>query len=526
MVGHFIATIESRISNYEKAEIRYVRFYVNWDGQHQTNQSLRARIASRITPMKKSLEMIELPLNFNPASVAVCPSTGNVLVSHKNNIQLFLFKYCTNEATKLQYIDFFEAPFQIEMNMVPSKILMNENIICCCNKQFVYAFKVVERKDGNNSTTSESNTNISSTEIAQLSKISTIVNLEEEVDFKSICDKQELNGYQFNVKIMSTEQEVMTSALGDEIEMRPSIVNELGANIKFIKNLPNYSFSVPSKFCIQNLLQLKLQPMKINGIFRENNDIFKCMFMRPIYFNPNVSAASNASVVDEMFFMHSKLHLNFKGCSILVTTQQDGYLYQIHSSNRDTSHSLLNAYPFTSSVVDVYFDDCFLHALCENGIESYTHRLGQNLLLDRCDNIYRNLTTAISLVNLRPFLNVRLMIPNESNLVLLASDSSATPMTGEQEDSVIWTIYSLKYPLMNTIYEDYTEFADKNLKKYPSVYINLLEEIHLMIRTHMALGKLELEENSETGHEIRLVLNDCWELLKKSSLALADTLIT
>jgi hypothetical protein len=78
---------------------------------------------------------------------------------------------------------------------------------------------------------------------------------------------------------------------------------------------------------------------------------------------------------------------------------------------------------------------------------------------------------------------------------------------------------------METIYEDYIEFADKNLKKYPSVYINLLEEIHLMIRTHWKIGKLELEENSESGHEIRLVWNDCWDLLKKSSLALADTFI-
>lgn len=59
-VGNFLLTLESRISNYEKAEIKYVRIYVNWDKQSSPAQSLRARIAGKITPMKKTLEMIEV----------------------------------------------------------------------------------------------------------------------------------------------------------------------------------------------------------------------------------------------------------------------------------------------------------------------------------------------------------------------------------------------------------------------------------------------------------------------------------
>jgi Hermansky-Pudlak syndrome 3 len=58
--GNFIISVESRISNYEKSEIRYVRIYVNWDlstpssSSSSTSQTLRARIAGKITPMKKS----------------------------------------------------------------------------------------------------------------------------------------------------------------------------------------------------------------------------------------------------------------------------------------------------------------------------------------------------------------------------------------------------------------------------------------------------------------------------------------
>jgi hypothetical protein len=51
--GNFLLSVESRVSNYEKAEIRYVRVYVNWDLSSNPSQSLRARIAGKITPMKK-----------------------------------------------------------------------------------------------------------------------------------------------------------------------------------------------------------------------------------------------------------------------------------------------------------------------------------------------------------------------------------------------------------------------------------------------------------------------------------------
>lgn len=509
-VGNFLVTLESRLSSYEKAEIRYVRIYCNWDRQSNPSQSLRARIAGKITPMKKTLEMIELPLSLNPSSIAVCQSTGNILVNQKNILQLFQFKYCTNETSKLQYIDFFEAPFQIELDFSPAKILLNENVISCCNKQFFFVFKVVEKMDGNSSLTSDSNI-CTSTELPQL-KDSMTMNLDQDVDFQAICDKDEINGIPFAVKLKSTMEESMRPMGDDDSEMRPQTVNEIGATIKYLNILPS-SFALPTKFAIEHLLQLKLQSMRISGVMRENVDVFKCMFMMPLY-------TRNAKNSEESFFMHSKFQRNFRGVAILITTQQDGYLYQLDMNTRDndSSKSFLNVYPFTSSVVDVYINDNVLHALCENGIESYTHRIGQRLFGN--DEMYKNLSTTISLVNLRPFLNVQFMIPSQDNLVLLSSETSQNEST---YDSVNWTIYNLRYPTMETIYQDFKEFADKSLRKYPTVYLNLLEEIHLMIRCHMALGRLELaDSNCEFGTEMKLIWDECENLLKDSSLILGD----
>lgn len=513
-VGNFLVTLESRVSNYEKAEIRYVRIYCNWDRQSNPQQSLRARIAGKITPMKKTLEMIELPLSLNPSSIAVCQSTGNILVNLKNILQIFQFKYCTNETSKLQYIDFFEAPFQVELDFSPVKILMNENVISCCNKQFFFVFRVVEKLDGNSSLTSDSNI-CTSTELPPL-KDSFTMSLDQDVDYRAICDKDEINGIPFAVKMKSTMEESMRPMADDESEMRPQTVNEIGATIKYLNVLPS-SFDVPTKFAVEHLLQLKLQSMRISGVMRENVDVFKCMVMMPLY-------TKNAKNSDESFFMHSKFQRNFRGVAILVTTQQDGYLYQLDMNTRDSDvqKSFLNVYPFTSSVVDVSLNDNVLHALCENGIESYTHRIGQRLFANNSE-MYKNLSTSISLVNLRPFLNVHFMIPSQDNLVLLSSDSASPSNECTNYDSVNWTIYNLKYPTMETIYQDFKEFADKSLRKYPSVYLNLLEEIHLMIRCHMALGRLDYaDSNCEFGTEMKLLWDECEELLRDSSLILGD----
>lgn len=228
--------------------------------------------------------------------------------------------------------------------------------------------------------------------------------------------------------------------------------------------------------------------------------------------------------------LHSKFHNHFYGCAVLITTQQDGYLYQINANAHqdEIAKCFLNVYPFTSSVVDVFFNFNVLHALCENGIESYTHRIGQRMFTDLSgkfnfgdiEAIYKNLTNTISLVNLRPFMNVHRMLASDRHLVLLANDS-----TGNEDEVINWTIYKLNYPNIDTIYADFKDFADKSLRRYPTYFMNLLEEMHLMIRTQMVLGELELEENSEIGNEMKLVWSDCGNLLRESSLALADCFV-
>lgn len=210
--------------------------------------------------------MIELPLSYNLSTIACCESTGNILVGCKNIFQLFLFKYCTNETSKLQYVDFFQAPFQIELDFAPTKVLITENIVSCCNKQFLHVFKIVDgsNSENNNSLTiSESNV-CTSTEIQDQQQEAININLEYDVNYQEICNKKELNGIAFKVDIKSNEEDNLGF---EDAEMRPLVVNELAVAIKF-----NNPQATPTLIA-RNLLQLKLQPLKISGILRDNTDI-------------------------------------------------------------------------------------------------------------------------------------------------------------------------------------------------------------------------------------------------------------
>lgn len=465
--------------------------------------------------------MIELPLICNLTSIACCESTGNIIVSYKNIVQFYFFKYCTNDTTKLQYVDFFEAPFHIELNFVPSKLLMSENMIFCCNNQFLHAFKIVDLNvdDYNSLALSESQI-CTSTEVQDQPLENINLNLEYDIDIQGISQRKELNGIEYKVELKSNEEE--TIELNDG-EFKPLIVTELTAAVK--RN-PNSTMFI--NLVVKSLLQLKLQALKFSGVVHDNANFFKSMSILPLYVQPIVSESN------EGFSLHSKFHQHFYGCAVLINTQQDGYLYQISANSTilDQTKSFLNVYPFTSPVIDVYFNSSVIHALCENGIETYTHRIGQKLYYDLSNKdrffenstIYKNLSTTISLVNLRPFMNVYNMLPCKDSVILLASDSPLN-VSSDSVEAVNWTLYNLKLPSIDTIYQDFKEFADKSLKRYPSFYMNLLEEVHIMIRTQILLGHIKPEVNCEMGNELKLLWENYDELLAESSYALADFLI-
>lgn len=184
----------------------------------------------------------------------------------------------------------------MELEFQPLKLVIHENFISCCNKFYFCAFKVSETND---QPSSESNI-YSSSDFP--TKCSSNINLEENVDYEAICNRTELNGYQFDVKMSSSDMELsnsLTTQGGDE--MRPSVVNDLLIVLRYT-NQPPTSFAISPKYVINSLLQLKLMPLEINGILRDNNDVFKCLYIKPLYLKQSTGKNGDGSG----FFMNSR----------------------------------------------------------------------------------------------------------------------------------------------------------------------------------------------------------------------------
>lgn len=318
--------------------------------------------------------------------------------------------------------------------------------------------------------------------------------------------------------------------------MKPIIVNNLQCVIKFLDDTTSDLCSVD----IQSLLQLKLAPVRPLDHLSGYSYKFLCLTLRPIYIDSQTNTKQLPHTRD--FLLESTFHQNFIGCSVLVTTQQDGYLYQVYNEKHSTGKC--HAFPFTSPVRDVALDDTTLHALTDNGIESYTVRTGHRLFNDILNSqsshttttpnkIVPNMNKSICLIGLRPFLGVRKILLSNTNLVLLANSvNSPVPHVkdapiNKMDDQGMWTIYNLQIPSPDMLYRDFEDLAKKKYSKNRNAFIDLIEEAHIILRTNLEVSKLVSGVDKEMDCAAVAVLKendskDVGEMYKDSCILLGD----
>lgn len=130
----------------------FVRIYTNFWRFTETkliDLQISVRIASMTTPkasVMNNIDVIELPLRNLPNLVQCCPTSGNIIVSSKERIYLYEFTQCVYENTqpRFKYIDFLPFKFYVNLNFVPLKLCLAENVIACMNKRYCVAFRVVD----------------------------------------------------------------------------------------------------------------------------------------------------------------------------------------------------------------------------------------------------------------------------------------------------------------------------------------------------------------------------------------------
>lgn len=471
-----------------------------------------------------------------------------------NLIQPFVFKYCYNDSTKYKFIDFTEANFYIELDFKATRLEVAENIFAAMNQMYVNVFQIMGAASSvwNNS----SNEASTSSYIASGKKIRALwinlrwfnlyftdnnhniepklrIDLSRDLDYNLIKDKKEINDQVFLVDITSKAQQTQQRKSDfDSNEMKPIIVNNLQCVIKFLDENASDLCSVD----MQSLLQLKLAPVRPLDHLSGYSYKFLCLTLRPIYIDTETNTKRHPSHTRD-FLLESTFHHNFIGCSVLVTTQQDGYLYQVYNEKHSTGKC--HAFPFTSPVRDVALDDTTLHALTDNGIESYTvrtgHRLFNDVLLSQNTNtntphkIVPNMNKSICLIGLRPFLGVRKILLSDTNLVLLANSvNSPTPVVKDGgNEQGMWTIYNLQIPSPDMTYRDFEDLAKKKYSKNRNAFIDLIEEAHIILRTNLEVSKVVSGVDKEMDCAVIAVLKgndskEVGEMYKDSCILLGD----
>lgn len=110
---------------------------------------ISVRIASMTTPkasVLKNIDVIELPLRSLPDLIQCCQTSGNIIVSSKERIYLYEFTQCVHENTqpRFKYIDFLPFKFFVNLNFIPLKLCLAENVIACMNNRYCVAFRIVD----------------------------------------------------------------------------------------------------------------------------------------------------------------------------------------------------------------------------------------------------------------------------------------------------------------------------------------------------------------------------------------------
>ena len=129
-----------------------VRAYLNWSDPLVDGAPVRPRIAGRVTSNLQQaqspddsanvIDMIELPQRDAPLQIAVCPSTGNLLVGAVNLLIVYKFTARTPQGKDQRAPFDFHECFHVFHDFIPKELALSEDVVGCLSDNEVHVFKV------------------------------------------------------------------------------------------------------------------------------------------------------------------------------------------------------------------------------------------------------------------------------------------------------------------------------------------------------------------------------------------------
>ena len=86
--------------------------------------------------------MIEFPQREKPLQIAVCPSTGNLMMAFSDVLVIYKYTVKCHEPSKTKYVDFIDCIHVFHKFSIPKQVSLCEDVVGCLSSNQVHIFKI------------------------------------------------------------------------------------------------------------------------------------------------------------------------------------------------------------------------------------------------------------------------------------------------------------------------------------------------------------------------------------------------
>ena len=86
--------------------------------------------------------MIEFPQRDKPSQIAICSSTGNLMMASKDVLVIYKYVVKLHEPSKVKYVDFEDCIHIFHKFGIPKQIVLCEDVVGCLSNTQVHVFKI------------------------------------------------------------------------------------------------------------------------------------------------------------------------------------------------------------------------------------------------------------------------------------------------------------------------------------------------------------------------------------------------
>ncbi|CAG5117956.1 unnamed protein product [Candidula unifasciata] len=546
-----------------------VRVYLNWEtsvpGAGKPRTKVRIAGKSHVqhvssTVRGEMMEIVEVPLDENATSVAVCRSTGNFAVACGSEVKLCSVVEKMIGNSDKTYLD-VEVFLELCWNFEVKSVSLCEEFIICCSLKEVQGIRVRydEREKrlpkkvpvssshstrlqevGNSSQDlTDSYKHSSDTDFSQShhseylfpnqwqenrsmtissqnqpanSEFKTLYRTDSDVkiakDFSVVGMRPSQHSSQYDNPHEATENNIVDDEnflewnfqQGEASVCLPSLHS--GGSTDYLCYHHAHAISPPVLSDFSNGKGKAISGVQAETVLYLNDpqekEEWKCVILIPTYNSALETLSHLPSLGTDK--MRSVLSAHRTSMCCYISGTRGGYLYQLSPLLQQVS-----SYKYTDKALQVGVSQSFLHVVTCTGIETYTSRWGAVALemqekedIETADGrqTHPPSNLDICLCGHEPFLGAVDLSVGADFLTLL---SKVEDPSGSE---VHWGVYVLHSFSLLDLYRDMIAWADRIKITGPASYIHILQEAHLLLTTNSMFNVSKDSEIRECYREV------------------------